>query len=82
VEFYVSPFDYVTSRVRDWLVYLESPYRCLGVFEDVTEATKKAIYMAEYRVLCGKIAQVHVRQEYGSPWKTVWCSPDTAPRFP
>ena len=82
VEFYVSPFDYITSKVRDWLIYIEQPYRCLGVYADAATAIKEAIHMAEYRVMSGKAAQVHMRLESKALWQTVWHSPDTTPRFP
>jgi len=38
--------------------------------------------MAGYHAAAGQAAQVHVQQDEGTTrWRTIWCSPESAPRF-
>jgi hypothetical protein len=81
VNFYVDSLKHVASPDRTWLIYRGSFDRCVGIFADSAEATRKAIGMAEYCVARGQKAQVHERPGSNSPWHTVWHAPGTVPRF-
>lgn len=82
VDFYIIPLEFVVIRVRNWLICLEPTSRCIAVHEQLAEAVSNAIQMAEYRVTRDRSAQVHVRYRDISPWKTIWCSAGSTPRFP
>jgi hypothetical protein len=82
VDFYVTSFTQFSSSRRTWLVCRESVSNCVGIQDDVEAATAQAIRMAGYHASAGQAAQVHVQQDQGTaPWRTVWSSPDSVPRF-
>lgn len=82
VHFYVIPLEQHASATTTWLVCKGSPSNCVGVQDDVIEATAQAVRMATYQVLSGDAAQVHVRDAGATNWRTVWCPPGAVPRFP
>jgi len=83
LDFYVTALDHFSSPRQTWLVCRETVSNCVGVQDDLPAAIAQAIRMAGYHVSAGQPVQVHVQQEHGlAPWKTVWCSPDSAARFP
>ena len=83
VDFYVTSLAHFSSSQRTWLICRESLSNCVGIQDDLAAATAQAIRMAGYHTAAGQLAQVHVQQDQGiAPWRTVWCSPDSVPRFP
>lgn len=82
VDFYIVLLQLAAVGRAHWLVCAGPTSRCLAVHEDQAAAIAHARAMAEYRVSAGKTVQIHVRQESGQPWKTVWCSEGTLPKHP
>jgi len=83
VDFYVTALNHFSSSRQTWLVCRETVSNCVGIQDDLAAAVAQAIRMAGYHASAGQAAQVHVQQEQGlAPWRTVWCSPDSAARFP
>jgi len=83
LDFYVAALDHFASSRRTWLVCREGVSNCVSIQDDLAAATAQAIRMAEYHADAGQAVQVHVQQEQGlAPWRTIWCSPDSAARFP
>jgi hypothetical protein len=81
VHFYVIPLEQQASATTIWLVCKGSPSNCVGVQADVIEAIAQAVRMANYQVLSGGMAQVHVRDAGATSWRTVWCPPGSTPHF-
>jgi len=82
VDFYIVPVDSFSTRRWSWYLYDGKTSHCLAIYDELEEATKQAIKMAEYRASLGKSVQIHVKQEDRKSWKTVWRSSDENPRFP
>lgn len=82
IDFYVIPLQFASKERQPWLICARPSSHCLAVHEDQTSAIAHARRMADYRVAAGKAAQVHVQNEDGSCWKTVWCSAGGVPKYP
>lgn len=82
IDFYIFSFDPVAVERTNWLVCAKPTSHCLGVHGELEAAVAQARQMAEYRVIAGQAAQIHVKQKDGISWKTVWCSDGVAPKFP
>jgi hypothetical protein len=82
VDFYIVRFRYASIEREQWLICAKPTSRCLAVHEDQISAMAHARRMAEYRVSAGSAAQIHVQQEHGQSWKTIWCSGERVPKHP
>ena len=81
-DFYVVLLQFASIERKQWLICARPASHCLAVHEDRASAIAHARRMAEYRVAAGKVAQIHVQNEDGSSWKTVWCSTGGVPKHP
>jgi len=82
LDFFVTALPHFSSSRRTWLVCRESLSNCVGIQDDVAAATAQAIRMAGYHAAGGQAAQVHLQQDEGTArWRTIGCSPESAPRF-
>lgn len=81
MEFLITP----SSELRDelWFVFRSqvSPSSCVAVCGSEAEARERAIAMAQYHASADGLAQVHLRLADQKDWRTIWCSPDTEPRY-
>ena len=72
VDFYVAPKRRESGNQESWLIYRRSLNVCVDAAGDAETALAKAIRMAEFCVLGGQPAQVHMRRDPNVAWHTVW----------
>lgn len=74
IDFFVAP-KALTASGMSWLVYRGSLVACIDAGGDLPSALSKAVKHAQFCVLGGQAAQVHLREREDGGWRTVWRAP-------
>jgi len=80
IDLFVRPLVQL-GGARIWLVCRKEVSHCVGCHDTEGEATIQARRIADYEVLMGRAAQVHLQEQDGGDWKTVWYSAGSVPRY-
>jgi hypothetical protein len=81
VDFYIVLLQFASIAREQWLICAKPGSECLAVDETRSAAIAHARRMAEYHVSADRSVQIHEQQD-GLSWKTIWCSPDSVPKYP
>ncbi len=82
IEFFVAPKRQGASTGQGWLIYRRSLMVCVDAATDVDSAIAKCIRLAEFCLLGGHHAQVHLQREKDGEWQTIWSSTYPKRRYP
>lgn len=82
IDFYIFVFQFASIEREQWMICAKPASHCLAVHEDLASAIVHAREMAQYRVVAGSDAQIHVKERGEAVWKTVWCSAGSGAKYP
>jgi len=82
MDFYILVFQFASIEREQWMICARPASHCLAVHEDLASAIVHAREMAQYRVIAGSAAQIHVKEPSDDAWKTVWCSAGSKAKYP